>query len=143
MTRHALAKGQPIAEGVYLLAREGEAIIGHISLKVQPLIAPATEWSQNRELPLTDAQGQPLHETYVQTFAVEAGFRRRGYGRALQEAALEATKALGCYQMRSWSSTDKPANYALKLAMGFAAHPTTFALPDGRLISGVYFIQRV
>lgn len=143
MARHALHEGQPIENGIYLAAFEETGIVGHISLKVQPIEVPATEWSQNHEMVLKDAAGEVLTETYVQTFAVEEAHRRRGLGRALQAAALEQTKAHGCYQMRSWSSTDKPANYALKLAMGFAVHPTTFAIPDGRLISGVYFVKRV
>jgi len=141
MARHALHRGQPIQDGIYLAALEREVIVGHISLKVQPIVVPATEWSQNQALVLRDAVGEVLTETYVQTFAVEEPYRRRGYGRALQAAAVEQTRAQGCYQMRSWSSTDKPANYALKLAMRFAVHPTTFALPDGRLISGAYFVK--
>jgi GNAT superfamily N-acetyltransferase len=42
-----------------------------------------------------------LRETFVATFAVDAAYRRHGYGRALQTAALKMTRALGCYQMRS------------------------------------------
>ena len=47
----------------------------------------------------------------MQTFAVEPDFRRQGHGRALQLAALDMSARLGCYQMRSWSTVDKQANY--------------------------------
>lgn len=52
--------------------------------------------------------------------------------------ALELTCALGACQMRSWSSLDKTANYALKLSLGFAAHPAVqTAGLTGEPISGV------
>ncbi|MCA9913880.1 MAG: GNAT family N-acetyltransferase [Anaerolineae bacterium] len=143
MARHGLIRGEAIPQAIYLGVLEDNRVIGHLSLKVQALVVPATEWNHNKEESLLNAAGEALRETFVQTFAVEEAYRRRGMGTALQTAAIEATRASGCYQMRSWSSADRPANYALKLQMGFAVHPTTYALPDGRLISGVYFIWRV
>ena len=45
--------------------------------------------------------------------------------------------------MRSWSSLDKPANYALKLSLGFAMHPSVHDAASGYQVSGVYFVKRV
>lgn len=121
----------------------GEQIAGHITLRVQPVLIPATEWSGGQAAPLPGPDGAPLSETFVQTFAVEAAHRRQGFGRALQLAALDLTRALGGYQMRSWSSLDKSANYALKLSLGFAAHPAVQVTSSGQAISGVYFVKTV
>ena len=104
---------------------------------------PATEWSGGEARSLTFGDGEPLYEMFVQTFAVEAAFRRRGHGRALQQAALALTAERGCHQMRSWSSLDKPEKYALKLALGFAVHPAISEAGNGQQISGVYFIKTV
>lgn len=122
----------------------GDLVVGHISLDVQPIISPATKYSFGKEVPLAGANGETLQETYVKTFAVEAAFRRRGYGSALQLAALDLTREIGCYQMRSWSSVGKEANFAMKLKLGFAAHPATFELPaTGDHVSGFYFLKKV
>ncbi len=143
MTRSALEGNQPKPDTHYFAACLGEAIAGHISFRVQPLMVEPSALSQHQPQPLTDDDGVALKETFVQTFAVLEVYRRRGYGRALQAAALEATRALNCWQMRSWSSIDKHANYALKLSMGFAACPALFPMPGGSSIAGVYFVQRV
>lgn len=118
-----------------------DQIAGHIAIKMQIITIPANAGDESHPLgyPLCAPDGRPLRETFVQTFAVEPAFRRQGHGRALQLAALEMTEKLGCYQMRSWSSLDKQANYALKVSLGFAAHPAILVLDDGREISGVYF----
>lgn len=113
---------------------EGSAVIGHISLLVQDIVSQATPVKRN---------GITLRETFVQTFSVDERYRRRGHGKALQLAALALTKGLGCYQMRSWSSWDKPANYALKLSLGFAVHPAIYKTESEQEISGVYFIKVV
>lgn len=138
------ADGQPLAADAHFLGVIiGENVVGHISLKVQPILIPATEWAGGQATPLAGPDGDPLRETFVQTFAVEEVHRRQGYGRALQLAALDLTRDLGCYQMRSWSSLDKPANYALKLSLGFAAHPAKSDTPAGYAVSGVYFVKTV
>ncbi len=135
--------GLPL-EGLHFLgAVEKNRVIGNISLKLQDIVSPATNWSGGRETTIVGLDGQPLRETFVCTFAVEKSFRRRGHGRALQLAALALTRALGAYQMRSWSSLDKPANYALKISLGFAVHPATQQSVSGYPVSGVYFIKTV
>lgn len=123
---------------------DGE-VVGNLSLKVQALTVPSTDWSIENMLDHTvrHEDGAPIKEAFVFSFAVDKAFRRQGIGRSLQLAALEATVKLGCIQMRSWSSLDKPANYALKLSMGFAAHPAVSSTPAGNDVSGVYFIKAV
>ena len=87
--------------------------------------------------------GEPLTETFVQTFFVNEGFRRRGLGELLQLEGLSVTDQLGAYQMRSWSSLDKPVNYQLKLKLGFAAHPAIYETDSGLKVSGIYFVKTV
>ena len=141
MLTHATEDGDPKPDGFYFGILTENECVGHISIRKQPLTVPASHLTEDKELPLSDSQCVPLVETFVNTFAVEKAYQRRGYGRALQEAALKKTRELGCYQMRSWSSADKSANYALKLSMGFAVHPALYPLPGGKPLSGVYFTK--
>ncbi len=130
--------------GVYFLGITGaDSVIGHISLKMQNIIIPATEWGGGHEIPVTGSDNYPLREMFVQTFAVEEAYRRQGYGRALQLEALKLTEKLGCYQMRSWSSLDKNANYALKLDWGFAIQPAIYETDSRLRVSGVYFVRSI
>jgi GNAT superfamily N-acetyltransferase len=143
MARWALDDGQP-APDVYLLGvMEADRIVGHLSMQVQDLIIPSTEWSSGQDHALHHSNGEPLRETFVHTFAVDDTHRRQGCGRALQIAALDLTRELGCYQIRSWSSLDKTANYALKISLGFAVHPAVCETEGSHLISGVYFVKTV
>lgn len=126
-----------------------DAVIGHITLKKQPIMAPETPWSieNDHERALT-APGLDalLTETFVSSFVVDVDYRRQGHGRALQLAALDLTRALGCYQMRSWSSLDARANHALKLSLEFAVHPEiqiTITSGTELAISGYYFVKTV
>ncbi len=115
---------QPLKENlVFLAALEDGEMVGSISLIRQEITIPETEWAGDRDLVSARAAGKALFETLVQTFRVDEAHRRKGYGRALQEAALKFTEESGCIQMRSWSSLDKQANYALKLSLGFGFHP--------------------
>ena len=135
--------GTPSGSFLFLGAVVDGDVVGNLTLRVQPVSMPATEWSGGEDRPLLDADDNPVHETFVQTFAVDQGHRRRGIGRALQAAALVWTRDAGALQMRSWSSLDKPENYALKLSMGFAMHPSTHDAHGGFQVSGVYFVKRV
>jgi len=131
----------PSPDRHYLAVLLEDAVVGHISLLVSDLSAPQTE-PDDAPFPLV-LHGRVLRETWVETFAVEDDMRRRGIGRALQLAALDLTRRLDCYQMHSWSTLDKAENYALKLSLGFAAHPGIHTSRDGRQFAGVYFVKVV
>jgi GNAT superfamily N-acetyltransferase len=135
---------QPLQENLTFFAVlvDGD-VVGSLSVLRQEITIPETEWAADRDRVLRDQEGVPYHEILVQTFRVEKDHRRKGYGRALQEAALAFTKESGCIQMRSWSSLDKPANYALKLSLGFGFHPEVQVTPSGLRVSGGYFVKRV
>lgn len=42
----------------------------------------------------------------------------------MQEEAISICEAKGCYQIRSRSPVTSRENYALKLKMGYAIHPS-------------------
>jgi len=130
-------------ELVFLVALDVEEVVGSLTLFRQIVVVPQTEWAGERDRVLRDIEGNPFYETFVQTFRVAEMYRRRGIGRALQEEALAITKALGCIQMRSWSSIDAEANYQLKLSLGFGFHPEIQKTPRGLRVSGGYFVKRV
>jgi GNAT superfamily N-acetyltransferase len=131
------------SELIMLGLEQDNAVAASLTLKVQPIVIPATEWAGGKETELKDANGELLRETFVQTFFVDEAYRRQGLGEALQREALEVTRQLGCYQMRSWSSLDKDTNYRLKLKLGFAAHPAVYETDSGLKVSGLYFVKTV
>jgi GNAT superfamily N-acetyltransferase len=128
---------------VFLGVQDGAVVVASLTLKVQPIVIPATEWAGGVETTLKDAAGEVLNETFVQTFHVDEAYRRRGIGEKLQREGLAYTKKLGCYQMRSWSSLNRDANYRLKLKLGFAAHPEVQQTESGLKVSGIYFSKVV
>ena len=134
---------KPHASTYFLAIEYGDAIIASLTLKRQPITIPATDWSGGETHWLCGPGNLPLEELFVQTFSVEEAHRRQGHGVALQRAGLALAADLGCYQVRSWSSLDRPANYALKLKLGFAVHPAIFATDTGLEVSGVYFVKTI
>ncbi|HUT97838.1 MAG TPA: GNAT family N-acetyltransferase [bacterium] len=135
-------------EGVFAFgAFDGAKLVGDISVKVQPVAVPPGIPVPVLELPqktFSEAAGRDLLEGFVQSFAVEEAHRRRGLGRRLQLAALGECRRRGFYQMRSWSSLDKPANYALKLALGFAVHPGhDYVARLGKWVPGAFFVKKL
>lgn len=137
MARWVVDGAAPLPQTFFVGAVEDAAVTGHLSLKVQPITLG------DGRTPVMGADGVALHEGFVQTFAVDEARRRHGLGRALQQAGLALAAELGCYQMRSWSSADRAANYALKIGLHFAIQPGTHTLPDGTEIYGVFFVQTV
>jgi len=113
-----------------LVATKGGVIVGFLRLVTQVIGA-------DEELPLTALDGQPLIEAKIMAFGVIAPYRRQGIGWALQQAALEHARTLGCYQLRSHSSGSNQANHRLKLRMGFAIQ--RIVRGDDR--QGAYFIM--
>lgn len=74
--------------------------------------------------PVIGLHGQALTEGYVEAFGVLPAYRRQGIGEALQYAAIAYCRAQHCYQIRSRSPITSVENYALKLKMGYAIHPS-------------------
>ena len=91
----------------------------------------------DNECPALMLDGVELVEGKVIGFYVLEEFRRMGFGRKLQQAAITHAKSLNLYQLRSRSAATKTANHQLKLSMGFSAVPTIRA--NGR--QGVYFLM--
>jgi GNAT superfamily N-acetyltransferase len=134
---------QPHTNTFFLGIKHDDAIIASLTLKQQPITIPASTWSGGETHWLRGPDNLPLEELFVQTFTVEEVHRRQGHGKALQRAGLSLAAELGCYQLRSWSSLDRTANYALKLKLGFAAHPAIYTTDTGLAVSGVYFVKTV
>jgi len=134
----------PKDEGLIFLAGQVDGeVVGSLTLIRQEITIPETEWAAEMDRTVRDQTGQPLHETFVQTFRVDETHRRLGIGRALQVAALRVTEETGCIQMRSWSSLNATANYVLKLSLGFGFHPEFQQTSSGLRVSGGYFVKRV
>ncbi|HML24939.1 MAG TPA: GNAT family N-acetyltransferase [Aggregatilinea sp.] len=119
-----------------------DSVAGHITLRVQDMRVPVPG-RDDAQTTIPGADGLPLRETFINTFAVDVEYRRQGHGRALQTAAIALTKALGCYQIRSWTPFETPVNYATMIALGYAVHPALTTTEHGRTLGGVYFIQTV
>lgn len=68
--------------------------------------------------------GRVLREGYVEALGVAPAYRRQGIGQRMQAQAAVLCRQRGCYQMRSRSPITSQENYALKLKMGYAIHPS-------------------
>jgi GNAT superfamily N-acetyltransferase len=112
-----------------LVATSGAAVVGFLRLVVQ-------EIGPDAGCPPVRLDGRALTEAKILAFGVAPTARRRGIGRALQGAAIERARALGCHQVRSHSGGTNTANHRLKLALGFGVHPIT----RGDDVAGAYFI---
>ena len=113
-----------------LVARRGEALVGFLVYVVQ-------EIGPEEDRPAVLFSGLPLLEAKILAFGVLPAHQRRGVGRALQQAALDAARAQGCYQVRSHSAGANLANHQLKLSLGFGVHPIVRGEDD----QGVYFVM--
>ena len=113
-----------------LVAQQGEQIVGFLRFVTQVI-------GVEEDHDPVALEGISLTEAKVLAFGVGQAQRRRGIGRALQEAALRRAKALGCYQVRSHSDGSYEANHQLKLVMGFGVHP----IVRGNDTRGVYFVM--
>lgn len=128
---------QGISDGAHWLAALlGDDLAGILMFTVQP-IGPEMDCP-----PLVDRSGHALTEAKIRAFHVEEPHRNRGIGTALQEEVLHLAARLGCYQVRSRSESTRQANFAIKLKLGFVAHPAPRVL-RGVPSPGVYWIKRV
>lgn len=110
--------------GIYtLVALDGPQIAGLLRLWTQ-------EIGVDEDRPPFVVDGSPAVEAKIVTFHVLDNFRNHGIGRALQLAAVEWARELGCYQVRSRSEYSRGANHHLKASLGFGISPGRDR-PDG------------
>lgn len=112
------------------VALQNDRVAGFLRFGVQPIGPEA-------HCPPLVLNGIPLTEAKIHAFAVREECRGQGIGTALQRWALRRAKGLGCFQVASYSSYGREANYHIKLALGFGAQPET----HGDDQHGVYFIM--
>lgn len=113
-----LTSSFPDAQESHVLgAFDGTVCAGFLRYLIQVIGAEAGR-------PAVLHQGEPLREGYVEAFGVDRRLRRRGIGTALQQHAARQCRIAGCYQMRSRSPVTSTENYALKIAAGYALHPS-------------------
>ena len=113
-----------------LVALQSNEVVGFIRFAVQPIGPEA-------KCPTLYFNGVPLTEAKIHAFAVREDARGQGIGTELQRQTIRRAKAVGCYQVASYSSYGRAANYHIKLSLGFAAQPEVHG--DNR--QGVYFIM--
>ena len=89
---------------------------------------------EDEERPPIHFNDHALIEAKIIAFGVVPDHRNRGIGRALQQAAMQRARELGCYQVRSRSDYVNAANFHLKIALGFGIQPS---LTD----DSVYFVK--
>jgi GNAT superfamily N-acetyltransferase len=90
-----------------LVALDNQRVIGFLRFGIQEIGAEERQPS----LGLTEAK--------IHAFAVRPECRRRGVGTALQIAAIDQARSLGCHQLASHSSYASAENLRIKLALGF------------------------
>ena len=106
-----------IDESILLGAVFHKRCIGFLRVVIQVI------GSEHGRSPIIRA-GQPLREGYVEAFGVLPEHRRRSIGQQMQEHAIRLCQRRMCYQIRSRSPVTSYENYALKLKMGYAIHPS-------------------
>ena len=119
------------------VALNGDEPVGYHIFLLQPL-GPEMGVQE-----IQDQDGNVLQEAKVRALWVEPAYRNRGIGTRLQQATLEKAKEIGAFQLRSRSALDRVENYAIKIKLGFAAHPDLRTLRDGTTEAGVYWVKRI
>ena len=113
-----------------LVALQSNEVIGFIRFAVQPIGPEA-------QCPPLCFDGVPLTEAKIHAFAVREEARGQGIGTELQKQTIHRARAMGCYQVASYSSYGRDANHHIKLSLGFAAQPEV----HGNNRQGVYFLM--
>lgn len=113
-----------------LVALHNGQVAGFLRFAVQPIGPEA-------HCPPLQLDGVPLNEAKIHAFAVCPECRGHGIGALLQRQAIRRARELGCYQIASYSSYDRAANYHLKLSLGFAVQPEV----HGDNERGSYFLM--
>lgn len=116
--RYITAAPDVAASSVLLGAFTPEQCVGFLRFVIQVI-------GQGEQRPaIIGPHGQALTEGYVEAFGVLPTYRCQGIGEALQGFAIDYCRDQHCYQMRSRSPVTSVENYALKLKMGYAVHPS-------------------
>lgn len=113
-----------------LIALQDGQMAGFLRFAVQPIGPEA-------KCPPLQLNGVPLYEAKIHVFAVYPEYRNQGIGTRLQKQAICRARELGCYQLASYSSYSRTANYHLKLSLGFAVQPEV----HGDNERGSYFLM--
>lgn len=113
-----------------LVALQSNEVVGFIRFAVQPIGPEA-------KCPALVYDGVQLTEAKIHAFAVREEARGQGIGTELQRQTIVLARVLGCYQVASYSSYGRDANYQVKLSLGFGAQPEV----HGDNHQGVYFIM--
>ena len=117
-SKYIVVREDYIEESILLGAFRAERCVGFLRFNILIIGRDAGR------PPIHDAAGEPLREGYAEAFGVISKARREGIGRQLQEHAMALCRQRGCYQIRSRSPITSWENYALKLKMGYAIHPS-------------------
>jgi GNAT superfamily N-acetyltransferase len=107
-----------------------DQVVGVLRFAVQPIGPEA-------HCPSLSLDNVQLTEAKIHAFAVCPDYRNQGIGTLLQKQAIGRARELGCYQVASYSSYDRAANYHLKLSLGFAVQPEV----HGDNEQGSYFLM--
>jgi len=113
-----------------LVALQLNQVVGFIRFAVQPI-------GSEEKCPILYLNGVQLTQAKIHAFAVREIARNQGIGTELQRQTIHRARALGCYQVASYSSYGRDANHHIKLSLGFAAQPEV----HGDNHQGVYFIM--
>lgn len=113
-----------------LVALQKGQVAGFLRFAVQPIGPEA-------KCPPLQLNGIALSEAKIHAFAVRSEYRGQGIGTELQRQTIRRARELGCYQVASYSSYGRDANYHIKLSLGFSAQPET----HGDNEQGCYFLM--
>jgi GNAT superfamily N-acetyltransferase len=114
---------------LFVAVQDGQ-VVGFIRFGVQPIGPEA-------HCPALQLDGEGLYEAKIHAFAVSSECRNQGIGTQLQKRVVRRARELGCYQVASYSSYGRDANYHIKLSLGFAVQPEV----HGDNEQGSYFLM--
>jgi GNAT superfamily N-acetyltransferase len=112
------------------VALQLDQVVGFIRFAVQPI-------GSEEKCPLLYLNGIQLTQAKIHAFAVHERARNQGIGTELQRQTIQRARALGCYQVASYSSYGRDANHHIKLSLGFAVQPEV----HGDNHQGIYFLM--
>lgn len=109
------------------VALQNDQVVGFLRFGIQPI-------GSETGCPPLVLDINPVTEAKIYAFVVCEECRCQGTSTALQKCAIQVSRELGCYQLTSHSSYERPANCHVKLSLGFCAQPAG----DGK---SIYFLM--